>query len=61
MGTIKHRNIKGLTVTEEVERNTDQLYQKKKKIGLNGTDNYNGVVTLQEPDSLEYEVKWALG
>ena len=53
---IKHRNIKGLTEAEEVARNTDQLFFFLK--GLNGTDNYNGVVTHQEPDSLEYEVKW---
>ena len=29
--------------------------------GLNDLDNHNGVVTHLEPDSLECEVKWALG
>ena len=27
---------------------------------LNDSDNYNGVVTHQEPDILEHEDKWAL-
>ena len=34
--------------------------QKKKK-GLNDRDIHNSVVTHQEPDILECEVKWALG
>ena len=34
---------------------------KKKKKGLNDSDNHDGVVTHLEPDILEYEVKWALG
>ena len=34
--------------------------QKSKK-GLNDPDNHDGVITDLEPDSLEYEVKWALG
>ena len=33
------------------------LYKK----GLNDPDNYDGVLTHLEPDTLEYEVKWALG
>jgi len=33
------------------------LYKK----GLNDPDNQNGVVTHLEPDTLECEVKWALG
>ena len=31
------------------------------KIGLNDPDNHDGVITHLEPDTLEYEVKWALG
>ena len=31
------------------------------KKGLNNLDNYNGVVTHQQPNILECEVKWALG
>ena len=55
MGIIKHRNIKGLT--EDERRKEIQINYTEK--GLNGTDNYNGVVTHQ--DSLEYEIKWTLG
>ena len=36
---------------------TEELYRK----GLNDPRNHNGVVTHQEPDILECEVKWALG
>ena len=32
----------------------------QKKV-LNGPDNHDGMVTYQEPDILECEVKWALG
>ena len=35
----------------------EELYKKD----LHDPDNYNGVITLLEPDILEYEVKWALG
>ena len=31
------------------------------KKGLQDPDNHNGVITHQEPDILECEVKWALG
>ena len=36
---------------------TDELYKKD----LHDPDNHNGVITYQEPDILECEVKWALG
>ena len=29
--------------------------------GFNDQDNHNGVITHLEPDTLECEVKWALG
>ena len=31
------------------------------KKDLNDPDNHDGVITHLEPDTLEYEVKWALG
>ena len=47
--------------TEEIKKRwqeyTDELYKKD----LHDPDNHNGVVTYQEPDILECEVKWALG
>ena len=36
---------------------TEDLYKKD----LHDPDNHNGVITHQEPDILECEVKWALG
>ena len=38
-------------------KNTQELYRKI----LDDLDNHDGVVTQQEPDNLECEVKWALG
>ena len=58
---IKYRNGKNLTEAEEIKKRwqeyTGELYKK----GLNDLDNHNGVVTHQEPDILECEVKWAIG
>ena len=57
---IKDRNSKDLTEVEDTKRlqeYTEKLYKKS----LNNPDNHNGVVTHQEPDILECEVKWALG
>ena len=58
MGTIKDRNCKDLIEAEEIKKRwqvyTEELYKK----GLNDPDNHDGVVT---PNTLQYEVKWALG
>ena len=58
IGTIKDRNSKDLTETEEIKKKwqayTEQLYKK----GLNDPDNHDGVVTQLELDILECEVKW---
>ena len=67
IGTIKDRNIMGLTEAEDIKKrwqNTQKNYAKKKKIkikDLNDPDNHDGVITHLEPDILEFEVKWALG
>ena len=37
-------------------RNTEELYKKN----LYNLDNHDGVITHQEPDILECEIKWAL-
>ena len=39
-------------------KKTQQDYTKK---DLNDPDKHDGVITHQKPDTLEYEVKWALG
>ena len=55
------RNGKDLMEAEEIKKRwqeyTDELYKKD----LHDPDNHNGVITYQEPDILECEVKWALG
>ena len=57
MSTIKDRNGKDLTETEEIKKRwqeyTEELYNK----GLNDLGN-NDSVTHLEPDILECEVKW---
>ena len=50
MGTIKDRNTKDQTETEEMYKND-----------LHDPDNHDGLITHLEPDILECKVKWALG
>ena len=62
MGTIKARNGMDLTEAEDIKKRrwqeyTEELYKKD----LNDPDNHDGVITHLEPDTLECEVKWALG
>ena len=60
MGTIKDRNSMDLTDTEDIQKRwqyTEELYIKD----LHDPDNHNDVITNTEPDSLECEVKRALG
>ena len=56
MGTIKDRNSKALTETEEIKKRWQEYTELYKK-GLNDLDNHNGVITYLEPDILECEVK----
>jgi len=57
MGTIKDRNVMGLTEAEDIKKSwqkyTEELYKK----GLNDLDNHDGVLSHLEPDNLECEVK----
>ena len=50
-----------LTKAEDIKKrwqeNTEELYKKD----LHDPDNYDGVITHQEPDILECKVKWTLG
>ena len=57
MGTTKDRNGMDLTEAEDIQEYTKELYKKD----LHDPDNHNGMITHLEPDTLEYEVKWALG
>ena len=57
IGTIKDRNSKDLTETEDIKKRwqeyTEQLYKKD----LHDPDNHDGLITHVEPDILECEVK----
>ena len=61
MGSIKDRNGRDLTEAEDIKKrwqeHTEELYKKD----LHDPDNHDGVITHLKPDSLECEVKWALG
>ena len=61
MGKIKDRNGMDLTEAEDIKKRwqeyTEELYKKY----LHDPDNHNDVITHLEPDTLECEVKWALG
>ena len=63
MGTIKDRNSKDLTETDEIKERWQEYTEELYKKGLNDLDNHDGVITTLEPDILECEVKasWALG
>jgi len=60
MDTIKDRNDKDLTEAKEIKKRW-QEYTEHYKTDLNNLDNHDGVITHLEPDTLECEVKWALG
>ena len=57
---IKDRNCQDLAETEEIRKRWQEYTEELNKIGLNDLDNQDGVVTNQELDIMEYEVKWAL-
>ena len=60
MDTIKERNGMDLTEAEDTKKRWQEyteLYNKD----LNDPDNHNSVITHLKPDTLECEVKWALG
>ena len=61
MGTIKDRNGKDQTETEEIKKGWQEYTQEYtiQKV-LNDSYNHDGVVIHLEPDILECEVKWAL-
>ena len=60
MGSIKDRNGRDLTEAEDIKKRWQEYTELYKK-DLQDSDNHDGVVTHLEPDSLECEVKWALG
>ena len=61
MGSIKDRNGTDLTEAEDIKKRWHEYTEKLYKNDLNDPDNHDGVTTHLEPDTLEREVKWALG
>ena len=61
MGSIKDRNGRDLTETEDIKKRGQEYTEELYKKDLHDPDNHDGVITHPEPDILECEVKWALG
>ena len=51
----------GLTEAEDIKKRWQEYTEELYKKDLNEPDYSDGVVSHQEPDILESEVKWALG
>ena len=52
MGTIKDRNSKALTETEEIKKRWQEYTEELYKKGLNDLDSHDVVITDLEPDIL---------
>ena len=61
MGSIKDRNGKDLTETEDIKKRWQEYTEEGYKKDLHDADNKDSMITHLEPDILECEVKWALG
>ena len=61
MGTIKDRNGRNLTETEDIKKRWQQYTEELYKKDLHDPDNHCDVIIHLEPDILECEVKRALG
>ena len=60
IGSIKERNGRDLTESEDIKKRWQEYTELYKK-DLHDLDNHDSVITHLEPDILECEVKWALG
>ena len=61
MSSIKDRNGMDLTEAEDIKKRWQEYKEDLYKKDLHNQDNHDGVITHLEPDTLECEVKWALG
>ena len=61
MGSKKDRNCMDLTESEDIKKRWQEYTEELYKKDLHDPDNHNGVITHLQPDTLECEVKWALG
>ena len=60
MGSIKDRNGMDITEAEDIRKRWQEYTELYKK-ELHDPDNLDDVISHLEPDTLEWEVKWALG
>ena len=58
-GSIKDRNGKDLTETEDIKKRWQEYTEELYKKDLHEPDIYGGVFIHLEPDILECEVEWA--
>ena len=61
MGTIRDRNGMELPEAADIKKRWQEYTEELYKKDLHDPDNHDGVITHLEPDTLECEVKWALG
>ena len=59
MGSIKDRNGMELREAEDIKKRWQEYIEELYKKDLH-PDNHDGVITHQEPDILECEIKWTL-
>ena len=60
IGSIKDRNGRDLTETDNIKKRWQEYTEKLYKKDLHDPDNHDDVITNLEPDILECKVKWAL-
>ena len=60
MGLIKDRNGLDLTEAEDIKKRWQEYTEELYKKDLHDPANHDDVITIQEPDILAFEVKWAL-
>ena len=61
MGLIKDRNGMDLREAEDIKKRWQEYIEELYMRDLNDPENHVGGITHLEPDTLECEVKWALG
>ena len=61
MDSIKDRNGRDLTEAEDIKKRWQEYTEELYKKDLHNPDNHDSVIIHLESDTLECEVKWALG
>ena len=61
MESVKDRNSIDLTEPEDIKKRWQEYREELYSKDLNDPNNHDSVITHLEPDTLDYEVKWALG